>query len=530
MLILLFLPVIGGVHIEKPRSATDPEGATTSPENATDYPHRYNSNTSSVTTDFRQNASITWYNWSTNAAVYESLDLAVTLSASNFVDDEWHVYYDNTTDTTCNGADNLLTASTLAGNLLNPAATNYTVSVPRTQNTSQLELCLVGVQNGGQDGGKTVNMYDIRVNGTLDTTSPQWRNQQQNTTEIVKGDAVELSSQGQDAVNLSHAVLATNETGSWKNKTGNYSSPFSLHTADVWTWSNFTWQNASMQAGTTVSWRIWYNDTAGNYNSTSMTAFKLREPALHVNLTSPPSPFTATQNQTFTLNATVTCQYGDCGEVNGTARYNTSGTAPDTAIPELSGTPFHTASKQNPLSCTLNQGEQCNLTWSVNATGSIGSVWSVDVNVSSNVSTVAANDAANAQVEIFGEKVDLALHWDAANFGSLVVGTEDNAATNNSDKTYNISITSGSDADVWIRGTDLAQENGDDTIGITNLTWNATKNDPTYAAPVTKQFQLLRSGVSAGTNITTYFWMDTPYGIFADNYTGALEVKANRTS
>jgi len=40
-----------------------------------------------------------------------------------------------------------------------------------------------------------------------------------------------------------------------------------------WTWSNFTWQNASITLGTKVSWRIYYNDTLGNENVTDIMTF-----------------------------------------------------------------------------------------------------------------------------------------------------------------------------------------------------------------------------------------------------------------
>jgi outer membrane protein assembly factor BamB len=48
---------------------------------------------------------------------------------------------------------------------------------------------------------------------------PKWRNQTQSATTILKGGSVSLQAEGLDAVFLRKAVLATNETGTWRNET-----------------------------------------------------------------------------------------------------------------------------------------------------------------------------------------------------------------------------------------------------------------------------------------------------------------------
>ena len=47
---------------------------------------------------------------------------------------------------------------------------------------------------------------------------------------------------------------------------------------DTWVWSNFTWQNASVTAGTTVGWKIRYNDTAGQTTCTDVMSFDILSP------------------------------------------------------------------------------------------------------------------------------------------------------------------------------------------------------------------------------------------------------------
>ncbi|NCN39272.1 MAG: hypothetical protein GW914_02715, partial [Candidatus Aenigmarchaeota archaeon] len=48
-------------------------------------------------------------------------------------------------------------------------------------------------------------------------------------------------------------------------------------TAGEWVWSNFTWSNSSVDQGTTVGWRIHYNDSAGNENVTNIQAFTVKD-------------------------------------------------------------------------------------------------------------------------------------------------------------------------------------------------------------------------------------------------------------
>jgi len=63
--------------------------------------------------------------------------------------------------------------------------------------------------------------------------------------------------------------------GQTENTTGQvYGSPLDMDdVADTWTWSNFTWTNSSIPAGTTIQWRIYYNDTHGNVNATEIQSF-----------------------------------------------------------------------------------------------------------------------------------------------------------------------------------------------------------------------------------------------------------------
>jgi len=56
-----------------------------------------------------------------------------------------------------------------------------------------------------------------------------------------------------------------------------HNSPLDLNdTVNTWTWSNFTWNNSSVTAGTTIAWRIYYNDTSGTENMTDPMTFTVK--------------------------------------------------------------------------------------------------------------------------------------------------------------------------------------------------------------------------------------------------------------
>jgi len=119
------------------------------------------------------------------------------------------------------------------------------------------------------------------------------------------------------------------------------------------------------------------------------------------------------QNGTFNVSVNVTCiggggGGGGCGDVNGTLRYNNSaGLNPDTTVGNASAsTPFAVLStqsggKENPNACgSMAAGQRCQLNWTVNATGVIGTNYSLDVNFTSSSVYVLANDSGNFQINI----------------------------------------------------------------------------------------------------------------------------------
>jgi len=94
-----------------------------------------------------------------------------------------------------------------------------------------------------------------------------------NETSIYSHEPILLYTKWDDNVNLSHAILSTNETSAWKNYTNSYDSPKTL--TGTSTWSNFTWQNSSLFSEGTkiINWKIYANDTEGYENVTSEMNF-----------------------------------------------------------------------------------------------------------------------------------------------------------------------------------------------------------------------------------------------------------------
>ena len=246
------------------------------------------------------------------------------------------------------------------------------------------------------------------------------------------------------------------------------------------------------------------------------------------------------QNKTFVLKANVTCRGGNCGEVNGTLRYNLS-SSEWKPVNTASDTPFYIVNSssgisENPVSCgILNENEACVLNWTINSTGDLQSLWKLDVMFNS---STAGNNTNYTKIEITLVLI-LSLTFSEVNFGVCDPVTYGNPALLNDELGYNISLNENSnDADaLYIKGTDLEPQSipgfGNITykIGVGNLTWNDNENlyESTNTTRLTSDYELIRSDVPAGTNITMYYWIDIPTGQYAQGYDGMLYIKVNTT-
>jgi hypothetical protein len=232
------------------------------------------------------------------------------------------------------------------------------------------------------------------------------------------------------------------------------------------------------------------------------------------------------QNTTFWVNASVICESGACGEVNGTVRYNATSLEPDSAISTIEGdVPFYSLDP-NPQSCGgMVTGDSCTLSWLVNATGEIGSIYKIDVNFTSDDPEVPPNDTANALIEIgecsiaFAASSALA----AIDFGSDLIPGKRYNATGNSGDLYNITCLGTCGCDFYINGTDLS--NGSYIIGVENVKWNTT-NDPEHNTGLSHSYEPFALSIAYSEVVYLYFWITIPEGQEALVYQGNFEILA----
>ena len=101
-----------------------------------------------------------------------------------------------------------------------------------------------------------------------DLEGPIWHSTGQtldNTKEIF---SILLFARWEDEISLDSAILSTNESGAWLNIS-------SLKLEGNSFWSIFTWTNPSISPGTEVAWKIYANDSSGNWNISNTQSFNL---------------------------------------------------------------------------------------------------------------------------------------------------------------------------------------------------------------------------------------------------------------
>jgi hypothetical protein len=260
------------------------------------------------------------------------------------------------------------------------------------------------------------------LTATADTATPTYANNDDNVTTIRVGDPVLIYAQWTDNQRLAYAWLSTNETGSWVNKTANYSSPAYM-VGNTTTWSNFTWQNASVATGTVVGWRIYANDSISNENVTSIVTFTVDN--------TPPTFTNNNTNVTGTIaKGTIILIYANWTDNVGLGYYwlwnNSGGGAGinDTAIAFGSGTwsnitintaNFPVGSFSASIYANDTSGNQ-------NVTGTI--TWAID-NTASTWSNNATSVANNTQY-VPGRNYGFQINWTdniAVSVVTLEVGT-----------------------------------------------------------------------------------------------------------
>ncbi|MCW1300067.1 MAG: hypothetical protein QXP04_04780 [Candidatus Nanoarchaeia archaeon] len=265
---------------------------------------------------------------------------------------------------------------------------------------------------------------------------------------------------------------------------------------------------------------------------------------LNVTLISPTGTNNYAQNQTFVLIANVTCagpQGAVCGKVNGTLRYNTSNSNPDTNVQGngVYAIPFYTI-ESNPQECgNLNlNSPPCSLKWTVNVTGNVGSSYKLDVNFVSDSPYVQSNKTDYTTVNIVEEFLSVTLSNYPICFGSVTgTGIEINASDGSKTECgtgiqgfpMNVYIESNVNTSIWLRGdTDLIGSAS--SISVNNLKCANNSNPASKMNLLLNQFILFQQNIQSGSIIPIYWWLFVPAGQVADVYTGNITILVNKTS
>ncbi|MBI4015542.1 MAG: PQQ-binding-like beta-propeller repeat protein [Candidatus Aenigmarchaeota archaeon] len=140
------------------------------------------------------------------------------------------------------------------------AQSNFTWSDPNKtlQHGSTVKWKFAGYDVGGNINSTTEKQFVIE-----DTESPVITAIKQSTDIAGIGAVVLININVTDNAALGWATLETDESGIFGNKTV-YGSPVNLR-GDNFANIAFNWRNGSIKDGTTVKWRVYINDTAGNW-------------------------------------------------------------------------------------------------------------------------------------------------------------------------------------------------------------------------------------------------------------------------
>ena len=434
-------------------------------------------------------------------------------------------------------------------NTYNPSASNA------TYNNNQKPDLEVGLYNGSAyvnstcqinktmgDGYLNTTAWNCTINSTATDVRNAWKYPNNRSIQLKGFWLDSYDSTIIDEINVTD-VFAYMDAWNDSRVTGLCSDAEAILTNSSWVemtgtgnWSNIT-KIINETEGTTIKWCVYANDTSDNWNSTScqnpFTYITQGWGYLEVILTEPDTiePSSITQNFTFVMNASVYCRNGYCGYVNGTSMYNLTSPYPDTPINITQGdvpffvneTPSYAMKtcSNNPLS----NGDFCNLTWIINATGPLNTDWKVGVLFNSSDPEVEPNNTLNATVSIISCTVDFSVAWSSINFGQLNPDTYNNSAPGNGNKEYNVTVNPGScNVDLYMRGTDLVNTTYNYTIEVGNISWSNISSDIEDGFfPLTYTDFPIKMGADQNTNVTTWYWLNVP-SIYSAHYNSTIYI------
>ncbi len=229
-------------------------------------------------------------------------------------------------------------------------------------------------------------------------------------------------------------------------------------------------------------------------------------------------------NREFILNGTVTCEDGDCGELDLTPRRNDSSNQV-----AFNGEVFEVLNSDLSGCSDLTEESECRFEYGVNATGDKDTFHEIDLLTESEFANVESEDTENRLVEI-RDILIIDLDWNTVDFGLLDPGEKERPAEKNT-AGYNLTVEEDSNSidNLWLKGSDLVNtEDSNYSIGIGNMSYSET-NDVSQASNITEDYSLVDTDLEPGSVKTFYYWLDVPLGILRGAYTGSITFKANQT-
>lgn len=152
------------------------------------------------------------------------------------------------------------------------------------------------------------------------------------------------------------------------------------------------------------------NGTSGQFNITPIVevAPALLNGSLDVTLTTS-SAADVVQNNTFIINASVTCEGGNCSFITGTIYFNWTGNIGTEVNHTIGDVPVYNVSEVINQTCStdLGDGETCSTGWLLNLTGSIGTVWTFTINFTTSNTEVLTNGTSITTISITAPPIGL---------------------------------------------------------------------------------------------------------------------------
>lgn len=272
-----------------------------------------------------------------------------------------------------------------------------------------------------------------------------------------------------------------------------------------------------------------YNQTfrAENTNESSGSEYEqntsiiLRNPGkMNVTLYEPPEDTRLQVNKTFEINSTVECYDGECGDVNLSARYNETDTQVD--ISETYSDPFYSLGS-NPKTCkSMEDGDKCNFNWVINATGVVGSNYSIDTEARSSIPEVENNQSEKKAVNIDFFLI-VSDSRNTTTFGSVDPNSSYNPALGNSGGSgHEITVDNYSQPvdSLYLQVDNLTSYFTEGyRIGPSNLSYSF-ENDTATSERATGDFDEINQNIQPGETVDLFYWLDVPSGIVQDYYNG----------